>query len=395
MKRALVLVLIVTFAASHSAFAADAATTPAVPTDVPAVDGFTMTVARHYDHDALEIVYPTKPKGQTDLVHMSPEGRFDLIKLTGGDAKKLTYAFWVDVVTKAGWQVLSRDDSSTVVAHRTDGGKDRWMTVNLQTIRYLEVAAPIEITLAAPGKTVEDLKEGADAPYLAPITGSKLTSWHHSNSQMKVNAAKQPEQFVGPPEIAIDYRLPGTSGIMVHEVYEAALKKADWTIVNSSPGGPITAHYAKNGRDIWVLVGGGDDNYRVRIVDVGANAAAAKLAKELAEQGHVAVYGIYFDTDKSVLRGDSEATLQQILALLTKDPKLKLEIQGHTDDQGNRAANQKLSEDRAASVKKWLVDHKIDGGRLTTAGFADTKPVADNKKPEGRAKNRRVELVKT
>lgn len=73
---------------------------------------------------------------------------------------------------------------------------------------------------------------------------------------------------------------------------------------------------------------------------------------------------------------------------------LKLRVEGHTDNAGTRATNQKLSEQRAAAVVSWLAAHGIDRSRLAAQGFADTKPVADNSSEEGRAKNRRVELVK-
>ena len=73
---------------------------------------------------------------------------------------------------------------------------------------------------------------------------------------------------------------------------------------------------------------------------------------------------------------------------------MKLEIQGHTDNTGARPHNQTLSEDRALSVKAWLVAHGIAGGQLTAKGYADTKPVAPNSTPQGRALNRRVELAR-
>ena len=77
------------------------------------------------------------------------------------------------------------------------------------------------------------------------------------------------------------------------------------------------------------------------------------------------------------------------------DAALKLEIQGHTDNVGGAAANLKLSQDRAAAVKAYLVQtHGVAADRLTTAGLGDTKPIADNGSEDGRAKNRRVELVK-
>lgn len=73
---------------------------------------------------------------------------------------------------------------------------------------------------------------------------------------------------------------------------------------------------------------------------------------------------------------------------------MNLEVQGHTDNQGNAAANQTLSERRAQAVVEWLSTHGVEGARLTAKGLGQTKPVADNSIDDGRAKNRRVELVK-
>jgi outer membrane protein OmpA-like peptidoglycan-associated protein len=95
-----------------------------------------------------------------------------------------------------------------------------------------------------------------------------------------------------------------------------------------------------------------------------------------------------------VILPDSESILGQIQALLEQRPDLKLRIEGHTDNVGTRAANQKLSDQRAAAVVGWLASHGIDRSRLSAEGFADTKPVGDNATEEGRSQNRRVELVK-
>jgi len=80
--------------------------------------------------------------------------------------------------------------------------------------------------------------------------------------------------------------------------------------------------------------------------------------------------------------------------VLQADATLRLEIQGHTDNVGAPAANLKLSQDRAAAVKAYLVQGGVAAARLTTSGLGDTKPVADNRTDAGRAENRRVELVK-
>ena len=122
---------------------------------------------------------------------------------------------------------------------------------------------------------------------------------------------------------------------------------------------------------------------------------AAAMMDALQKTGRVAVYGINFDTAKATIKPDSDAVLQQVLALLTQHADLKVAIEGHTDNAGAPTFdNKRLSENRAGAVKFWLVGHGIDADRLDTAGFGDTKPLADNATEDGRAKNRRVELVR-
>ncbi len=106
-------------------------------------------------------------------------------------------------------------------------------------------------------------------------------------------------------------------------------------------------------------------------------------------------HNILFDTGKATIKPESAAALAPIGELLKSDPALKLEIQGRTDTVGAAAANLKLSQDRAAAVKAYLVQTLgADASRLTTTGFGGTKPVAENTTDEGRSQNRRVELVK-
>lgn len=122
---------------------------------------------------------------------------------------------------------------------------------------------------------------------------------------------------------------------------------------------------------------------------------AAAMAKDLSSTGHVALYGIYFDTDKSDLKPESQPTLQEIAKLLKQDPSLRLFIVGHTDNVGGFDYNVNLSERRAASVVKELTaTHGIAAVRLKPAGVGMLAPVAPNDTEQGRAKNRRVELVK-
>jgi outer membrane protein OmpA-like peptidoglycan-associated protein len=126
--------------------------------------------------------------------------------------------------------------------------------------------------------------------------------------------------------------------------------------------------------------------------EVAANAES--LAGSIRESGKAAVYGIYFDTGKADIKPASEPALAEIAKLLKADPKLKLYVVGHTDNAGPFGPNIKLSEERAAAVVKALVGkYGIVASRLTPFGDGPTAPVASNKSEEGRAKNRRVELV--
>ena len=122
---------------------------------------------------------------------------------------------------------------------------------------------------------------------------------------------------------------------------------------------------------------------------------ATAMQKALTESGRVAVYGVYFDTDKAEVKADSKAALDEMGKLLQANPALKVYIVGHTDNQGSLARNMDLSQKRADAVAKALAEsYRIPAGRLSAKGVASLAPVASNDAEEGRARNRRVELVK-
>jgi OOP family OmpA-OmpF porin len=103
---------------------------------------------------------------------------------------------------------------------------------------------------------------------------------------------------------------------------------------------------------------------------------------------------IQFETNKAVIKSESFGLLDEITAAVRDATQIKkLSIEGHTDDVGADKYNQKLSEQRAASVKAYLVEHGIDAGRLESKGWGEAKPVGDNKTPEGKEQNRRVEFI--
>jgi len=121
---------------------------------------------------------------------------------------------------------------------------------------------------------------------------------------------------------------------------------------------------------------------------------ADELDKSLRDEGHVAVPGIFFDTDKDTLKASSKAAIDEVGKLLITNKELKVHIVGHTDDVGEFAYNLDLSKRRAASVANALIkDYGVSSGRLTVNGVGPLAPVSSNSSDKGRAKNRRVELV--
>jgi outer membrane protein OmpA-like peptidoglycan-associated protein len=158
----------------------------------------------------------------------------------------------------------------------------------------------------------------------------------------------------------------------------------------------------ENGRETYasVLVSKNNDDIFAQLTVAERDAMqnkmvdAAAMAKGLGESGHIALYGIYFDTDKAVIKPESRPTLDQIAKLLSGQPALNVYIVGHTDSQGAPAHNLELSRRRAEAVAEDLVrSYKIAKNRLNTAGVGFLAPLGSNADEPGRALNRRVELV--
>jgi outer membrane protein OmpA-like peptidoglycan-associated protein len=117
-----------------------------------------------------------------------------------------------------------------------------------------------------------------------------------------------------------------------------------------------------------------------------------EIRREIIEKVTLAAKNIYFPTGSDMLLKKSDAYLNSVVQILKDNPSLKVHVEGHTDASGQAAKNQELSELRTISVKIYLMDKGIDGNRISRKGYGSTQPVADNKTPAGRAKNRRVEL---
>lgn len=201
---------------------------------------------------------------------------------------------------------------------------------------------------------------------------------------------------------AVADRKGEASGLAVVRNYEAALQKVGASEVRTDRNSSwwVNGRVVKDGHEAWAEAQKGNGTIWLHVVEkqgmqqhVTANAAG--LGSDIEASGHVAVYGITFDTNKAEVKPESGAALDAIARLLKQEPALKLKVVGHTDMTGLLDANMKLSQARAEAVVQALVTrHGIAAARLEGYGVGPLAPVATNDTDDGRAKNRRVELVK-
>lgn len=131
------------------------------------------------------------------------------------------------------------------------------------------------------------------------------------------------------------------------------------------------------------------------ISNIKITTAAPDTRNKLLTEGKLVTYGIYFDVNKDVVKPESYGTLKDIARVLNEVPEVKVKIVGHTDSDGQDAANLDLSKRRAASVKAELTkSFQVNGDRLITDGMGESQPVAPNNTPVNKALNRRVEFIK-
>jgi len=178
--------------------------------------------------------------------------------------------------------------------------------------------------------------------------------------------------------------------------------------VDAKQGRAVYGTLAQAGRQIHILVYTSVAGYE----DTGASATVIEIAEPkpmqagqvtvdarallngLSNEGKVALYGLYFDTGKALIKPESKAQLDEMARLLREHPSLDVFIVGHTDNQGLFDANLALSRQRAEAVRDALVGgYRIAAGRLTSYGVANVAPLASNAGEAGRARNRRVEMV--
>jgi OmpA-OmpF porin, OOP family len=243
-----------------------------------------------------------------------------------------------------------------------------------------------------------------------PLFTRMPDSWIHSCDEKEFNAFAfkvgegKTEQVEG-HYWKLNYYPQATLKVKPSEVqilrnFENAVAKLGGTVVYKQKARE-TFRLAKEGKEFWIdLWAEFTGKYGFVIVerqamvqDIVANADA--FSNDLRTTGHAAVYGILFDTGKSEIKPESDQAISEVAKLLKGDAGLKVYVVGHTDNVGNLDANMKLSQSRAEAVVQSLVrTHGIAASRLKPFGNGPYAPVATNDTEDGKAKNRRVELVK-
>jgi OOP family OmpA-OmpF porin len=295
------------------------------------------------------------------------------------------------------------------------------------------IAAGLGVSFAVGNAVAGDVPNSADHPLMSRYPGSEIEDYsQHAFDQTTIVLGKpEDEQPFKSQQLEgkltrIGYVNPeGRSALEIFRNYQLALKRGGFVTLYSCDGegqcggnhvvgwcggcSPhhLTARLQRPEGDVYVSVHVEQDSpnnaahVKLEVMEVKpmeeglVTVDADALSKDIARTGHASVYGVYFDTGKADVKPESDAALKEIAKLLRQDSKLKLYVVGHTDNQGSLESNLDLSRRRADAVVKVLVSrHSVAAARLKPAGDGPTAPVASNDSEQGRAKNRRVELVK-
>jgi outer membrane protein OmpA-like peptidoglycan-associated protein len=267
-------------------------------------------------------------------------------------------------------------------------------------------AMALTTTLTHAASHPDDATGCKDPPLVSRMSGYYISRCDQSPfDAWKIKDSKGKEVKVEGKVTGISYDLvkgqPMPSRLQVVRNYENALKPLGGAIfVQYDDGAETYLKVAKDGRETWVYLNlYNPGSWSLQILETAAMAQevvadATAFSNDIRATGHAAIYGILFDTGKSEVKPESDAALREVAKLLAGDPQLKLLVVGHTDGVGQLEANMKLSQARAESVVKALTTkHGIAAARLRAQGAGPIAPVATNRTDEGRAKNRRVELV--
>jgi OmpA-OmpF porin, OOP family len=253
----------------------------------------------------------------------------------------------------------------------------------------------------------QDIKGSKDHPMISRMPDFWIAEYKEAefDSYKFTGADKKPSIIEG-HKYSILYKLksgvPDPGALKIMRNCQDAIKKIGGKVLHDDTFNRIsTILVQKDNKETWIEVRCYSGlMYRLSIIEreimkqeITANADA--MGDDINSTGHAAVYGIYFDSGKAEIKPESDTAIAQISLLLKNNEALKLYVVGHTDNVGTIDSNLKLSKDRADAVSNSLITkYGIAASRLISYGVASLAPVSSNDNEEGRAKNRRVELVK-
>jgi OOP family OmpA-OmpF porin len=268
-------------------------------------------------------------------------------------------------------------------------------------IGMLVVALVMVGSWIAPASAQQDDAGCSDHPLFSRMPGYYIDSCEKSDfdTHMFYDKKEREINFEGKKIMLIYVLKSGGKEPSFHQIvmnYANAAKKAGGRL-EYKDNHRACIHMTKDGGEAWVsLRERASDSYELVIVEKAGmvqEVTAGSLMDSLNKQGFVAVH-INFDTNKATIKSESKPIIDEIVKMLRDNPDLNVSVEGHTDSKGNAVKNKALSKRRAESVVKALVKAGIDAVRLSAVGWGQEKPVADNSTEEGRAENRRVEIVK-
>lgn len=277
----------------------------------------------------------------------------------------------------------------------------------------IPAGALLLVILAFAGVRAQDAEGCKDHPLLNRMPEYSISGCSNSYNQVEVvtgisNEEYQKKTLEGNVAVLEYYYLPEKEGklpswFQVVKNYTNAITRIGGKKVFSD-GGVATLFVTKGGKETWIGMelntsdaeGTNLYSYNLRVIEIEAmkqEISANEILDELNKSGFVALY-INFETGKADIKPESQAIVEQIAEMLEANASLNVSIEGHTDNVGTAASNKALSESRAKSVVNAIVGKGIGKARLSVRGWGQEKPVADNRTEDGRAKNRRVEIVK-
>lgn len=269
------------------------------------------------------------------------------------------------------------------------------------------------LTLSSRAGAQTDAENCKDHPLFTRLENFFISDCNENYSELKFRTgeskteAKEGTLFYYYYRFNTDAGVKMKSPLQIVKNYENAVLKNGGRVVykNTNAGeGDLeaTLYLSTKEKEYWVqltnMAGNGMEieAFALKVLEIEAmkqEVVASELFEKINKDGFVPLY-INFETAKSIIKPESQAIIDQLTEMLKQNPSLKISIEGHTDNVGGDKTNLPLSEARAKSVMQALVANGIAASRLTAKGWGQSRPMADNNTAEGRAKNRRVEIVK-